>query len=140
MTYEQCLTSLVHRTVLNEEKIQRSKTMNNDGQFETVESIVIARQKKKIAKAIKNVSTEVIIQALKEESPGVLNCIREDNLNAVMAYLKDNGKNALELMLKDAEMEVNYIDDAEHRYFKGNTIKFELTATKQRLQTLRDKY
>jgi len=105
-----------------------------------MEAIVIAKQKRKIAKAVKNVSSEIIIEALKEESPSVANRIREDNLNAVMAYLKKQGKHALELMLKDAEMKVNYIDDAEHRYFEGNTIKFELSTTKQRLQTLKEKY
>jgi len=108
--------------------------------MEPMRAIVEARKIKKVVRAIRNVSDELIIEALKEESPSVLTRIREDNLNAVMAYLKDGGKNALKLMLKDAEMKVNYIDDPEHRYFEGNTIKFELTATKQRLQTLRDKY
>ena len=105
-----------------------------------MKAIVIARQKRKIAKAVKNVSSEIIIEVLREESPGVLNCIRKDNIDAVMAYLKEKGKHALELMLRDAEMKVNYIDGAKHRYFEGNTIKFELSATRQRLQTLREKY
>ena len=108
--------------------------------MEPMRAIVEARKIKKVVRAIRNVSDELIIEALKEESPGVANCIREDHLNAVMAYLKKQGKHALELMLKDAEMKVNYIDDAEHRYFKGNIIKYELSATRQRLQTLREKY
>ena len=68
--------------------------------------------------------------------------VRADNIKAVIDYMGEEGTRAIKMMIADTyniDADVTHINDVEHRYFKGNTLKCEISVTKQQLQMLRGK-